>query len=198
MGGQDATTGSFALEETGWLRGAWRSVSPNCDDRPDDADISLIIVHAISLPPSQFGTNDIERFFTNTLDPAAHPYFAEIAPIKVSAHFLIRRDGELIQFVSCLKRAWHAGVSSWNGRERCNDYSIGIELEGCDELSFDEAQYQRLIALVHELRGNYPITAVVGHSDVAPLRKTDPGPCFDWSRLESSGALLPEFGMRRG
>jgi len=172
------------IDESGWLAGARPSRSPNFDDRPDCADISLIVIHAISLPPSQFGSGDIERFFTNALDPAAHPYFAEIASMKVSAHFLIRRDGELIQFVSCLKRAWHAGVSMWNGRERCNDYSIGIELEGCDELPFEDAQYQRLTALVEVLRDRYPITAVVGHSDVAPLRKTDPGPCFEWSRLE--------------
>jgi len=177
------------IDESGWLGGARQSRSPNYDDRPDCADISLIVIHAISLPPSQFGSDDIERFFTNALDPAAHPYFAEIASIKVSAHFLIRRDGELIQFVSCLNRAWHAGVSMWNGRARCNDYSIGIELEGCDELPFEAAQYQRLIGLVKELRGRYPISAVVGHSDIAPLRKTDPGPCFEWSRLKLSAQV---------
>ena len=169
----------------GWLRAARRCVSPNFDDRLDDEDVSLIVIHAISLPPSQFGSNDIERFFTNTLNPDAHPYFAEIAGIKVSAHFLIRRDGELVQFVSCTKRAWHAGVSEWDGRERCNDYSIGVELEGCDEFPFEEAQYQRLVDLVAELKRRYPISAVVGHSDIAPTRKPDPGPCFDWSRLDS-------------
>ena len=171
--------------DAGWLRAARRCVSPNYDDRPDGEDVLLIVVHAISLPPSQFGSHDIERFFTNTLNPEAHPYFAEIAGMKVSAHFLIRRDGELVQFVSCAKRAWHAGVSMWDGRERCNDYSIGIELEGCDELPFAEAQYQRLLELVADLKRRYPISAVVGHSDIAPLRKTDPGPCFDWTRLES-------------
>ena len=172
------------IGESGWLGGARPSPSPNCDDRPGDSDISLIVIHAISLPPSQFGSDDIERFFTNALDPAAHPYFSEIASMKVSAHFLIRRDGELIQFVSCLKRAWHGGASMWNGRERCNDYSIGIELEGCDERPFDDRQYRCLIGLVEVLRDNYPISAVVGHSDIAPTRKTDPGPCFEWGRLE--------------
>lgn len=171
----------------GWLRSARRCASPNFDDRPDDTEVSLIVIHAISLPPSQFGSKDIERFFTNTLNPDAHPYFAQIAGVKVSAHFLIRRDGELVQFVSCSERAWHAGVSMWDGRERCNDYSIGIELEGCDELPFEEAQYRRLSELVAELKRSYPISAVVGHSDVAPVRKTDPGPCFDWSRLGFPG-----------
>ena len=174
-----------SASDGGWLCDARRCVSPNYDDRPDGEDVLLIVVHAISLPPSQFGSHDIERFFTNTLNPEAHPYFAEIAGMKVSAHFLIRRDGELVQFVSCAKRAWHAGVSMWDGRERCNDYSIGIELEGCDELPFAEAQYQRLLELVADLKRRYPISAVVGHSDIAPLRKTDPGPCFDWTRLES-------------
>lgn len=179
----------------GWLRSARRCVSPNFDDRPDDEDISLIVIHAISLPPSQFGSNDIEHFFTNTLNSDAHPYFAEIAGMKVSAHFLIRRDGELVQFVSCTKRAWHAGASMWDGRERCNDYSIGIELEGCDELLFEEAQYQRLVDLVAELKRRYPISAVVGHSDIAPMRKTDPGPCFDWNRFELPGR---GDGVRQG
>lgn len=172
------------MSEDGWLRGARRCVSPNFDERPGGETVSLIVVHAISLPPSQFGSDDIERFFTNTLDPAAHPYFAEIASMRVSAHFLIRRTGELIQFVSCHHRAWHAGVSMWNGRARCNDFSIGIELEGCDELPFEEAQYRRLDELVGHLRGAFPIAAVVGHCDIAPLRKTDPGPCFDWSRVD--------------
>ncbi len=181
---------SSTMDDAGWLRDARQSASPNFDDRPDSVDVSLIVIHAISLPPSRFGSDDIERFFTNALDPAAHPYFAEIASMKVSAHFLIRRNGELIQFVSCHKRAWHAGVSTWKGRERCNDYSIGIELEGCDELPFEEAQYQRVIALVDVLRRCYPISAVAGHCDVAPERKTDPGPCFDWRRLEPLGSVL--------
>ena len=168
----------------GWISGARRILSPNHDDRPAGESVELIVIHAISLPPAQFGSDDILRLFTNTLDPCAHPYFSSISALRVSAHFLIRRDGELLQFVSCTKRAWHAGVSMWDGRERCNDYSIGIELEGCDELPFEEAQYQRLLELVGELKRCYPIAAVVGHSDIAPMRKTDPGPCFDWNRLE--------------
>jgi AmpD protein len=147
--------------------------------------VSLIVVHAISLPPSRFGSDDIIRLFTNSLDPVAHPYFEQISALRVSAHFLIRRNGELIQFVSCEQRAWHAGFSSWQGRERCNDFSIGIELEGCDELPFEEVQYARLIELSEVLRARYPISALVGHCDIAPGRKSDPGPCFDWRRLSA-------------
>ena len=167
----------------GWLAGARRVDSPNFDERPAGESVSLIVVHAISLPPSQFGSDDIERLFTNTLDPEAHPYFRAIAGVRVSAHFLIRRDGALLQFVSCAHRAWHAGASCWDGRQRCNDFSLGIELEGCDERPFAEAQYRRLVDLLAALRAQYPITSVVGHSDIAPGRKTDPGPCFDWQRL---------------
>jgi len=175
--------GPTGIDDAGWLADARRCLSPNFDVRPDGIDTSLIVIHAISLPPSQFDSDAIERFFTNSLDPAAHPYFTEIASMKVSAHFLIRRNGELLQFVSCQKRAWHAGVSQWNGRERCNDFSIGIELEGCDDLPFEDAQYLRLTPLLESLSARYPIAAVVGHSDIAPLRKTDPGPFFDWDRL---------------
>ena len=170
-------------DRDGWMPGARRIESPNHDARPEGATISMVVVHAISLPPAQFGSDDIARLFTNTLDPNAHPYFAQIFAQRVSAHFLIRRDGELIQFAACAQRAWHAGVSSWEGRERCNDFSIGIELEGCDDIPFEEAQYQRLVELITGLRQYYPITAVVGHSDISPGRKTDPGPYFDWSRL---------------
>jgi AmpD protein len=175
---------------TGWLSAACRIESANCDERPSGESISLIVVHAISLPPSQFGSDDIVRLFTNSLDPDAHPYFAQISTLRVSAHFLIRRDGELIQFVSCDQRAWHAGVSCWQGRERCNDFSIGIELEGCDEQPFEDVQYERLVMLVDVLRTSYPISAVVGHCDVAPGRKSDPGPCFDWRRLAPLQGLL--------
>ena len=167
----------------GWLSSAQRIDSPNFDPRPDGSEISLLVVHAISLPPAKFGGDDIARFFTNTLQPDAHPYFSQIYSLRVSAHFLVRRDGALIQFVSCLQRAWHAGVSSWNGRERCNDFSIGIELEGCDDLPFEDEQYNRLADLIGSLRALYPIDAVAGHSDISPGRKTDPGPCFDWPRL---------------
>lgn len=165
------------------MTAAQRIDSPNFDDRPAGEEVSLVVVHAISLPPSQFGSNDIECLFTNTLDPSAHPYFSSINHLRVSAHFLIRRDGELIQFVSCHKRAWHAGVSSWNGRERCNDFSIGVELEGCDEQPFEDIQYKQLEYLIESLRRSFPIESIVGHSDVSPGRKTDPGPYFDWLRV---------------
>ncbi len=167
----------------GWANDIRRIPSPNHDSRPAGETVSLIVVHAISLPPSQFGTEDIARLFTNTLDPEAHPYFAGISSLRVSAHFLVRRTGETIQFVSCDQRAWHAGASCWNNRERCNDFSIGIELEGCDRLPFEKAQYERLGALIRILCRHYPITSVAGHSDIAPNRKTDPGPCFSWRQL---------------
>jgi AmpD protein len=150
--------------------------------------IELVIVHGISLPPGRFGGDAIERLFTNRLAADAHPSFATVAALRVSAHFLIRRDGELVQFVGCADRAWHAGVSAWRGRERCNDFSIGIEVEGADTVRYAGAQYARLAALIRALARRYPIAAVVGHSDVAPGRKTDPGPAFDWNRL---GRILP-------
>lgn len=174
---------AWTLDAQGWLPLARRVESPNHDERPAGEAVSLLVVHAISLPPGQFGGNEVERFFVNSLDAGAHPYFSGISRLRVSAHFFIRRDGELVQFVSCLRRAWHAGASSWNGRERCNDFSIGIELEGCDEQTFEDAQYDRLGQLVVTLRQTFPISAVVGHADIAPGRKTDPGPKFDWQRL---------------
>lgn len=169
--------------EAGWLPSARRIPSPNADERPAETKICLLVIHAISLPPGEFGGAGIIDFFTNQLDPEDHPYYKTIEEMRVSAHFLIRRNGDLIQFVSCLRRAWHAGISHWQGRDRCNDFSIGIELEGCDQSPFEEAQYHALAALVKELRRWYPIEAIVGHSDIAPFRKTDPGPFFDWSRL---------------
>ena len=177
------TPAPLQVGEDGWLAPARRIESPNHDERPPGVAVSLLVVHAISLPPEQFGGEDISRLFTNSLDRSAHPYFAAIAHLRVSAHFLIRRDGELIQYVSCLRRAWHAGVSQWGGRERCNDFSIGIELEGSDSQPFESEQYARLAMLIESLRAHYPIAQVVGHSDVAPGRKTDPGPFFDWLRL---------------
>ncbi len=141
------------------------------------------MIHAISLPPGQFGGDAIERLFTNRLDPAAHPYYATIEGLRVSAHFLVRRDGGLIQFVPCGQRAWHAGASSWKGRHRCNDFSVGIELEGGDEHPFEAVQYAVLARLIAALRRRYPIADIAGHADVAPGRKTDPGPHFDWPRL---------------
>lgn len=170
----------------GWLSGARRVPSPNFDERPEHESIRLVVIHAISLPPGKFGGPEIIRLFTNCLDPDAHPYFGEIRGLRVSAHFLVRRDGELIQFVPCSGRAWHAGISSWMGCENCNNFSIGIELEGCDELPFEDAQYLTLNRLLANLRRCFPIEAVVGHSDIAPGRKTDPGPCFDWHRLHDA------------
>jgi AmpD protein len=171
----------------GWLRGVKRIDSPNFDARPEGERVRLIVIHAISLPPDAFGGSGVLELFTNRLDPAAHPYYASIQHLRVSSHFFIRRDGELIQFVSTVERAWHAGVSSWQGRERCNDFSIGIELEGCDSLPFEEAQYPALSALLERLARRYPGCDIAGHSDIAPGRKTDPGPFFDWSRLGRRG-----------
>jgi AmpD protein len=170
-------------DTVGWLPAMRREPSPNCDERPEDESIRLIVIHAISLPPGEFGGPEIIQLFTNSLDPDAHPYFREIRGLQVSAHFLVRRDGELIQFVPCSRRAWHAGISSWLDRTNCNNFSIGIELEGCDYLRFEDAQYKALNSLLADLRNRYSIEAVVGHSDVAPGRKTDPGPCFDWHRV---------------
>lgn len=171
------------VDADGWLDAARREPSENCDARPAGETPSLLVVHAISLPPGQFGSRDILDLFANRLDPAKDPYFSGIHTLRVSAHFLIRRDGELIQFVSCNDRAWHAGVSSWRGRERCNDFSIGVELEGCDELPFAPLQYECLRALIDTLRRSYPLSDIAGHSDIAPGRKTDPGPFFDWQQL---------------
>ena len=173
----------LAIDAEGYATTARRISSPNRDARPDGVQIDLVVVHGISLPPGQFGGDAIASLFTNTLDPGADASFAAIASLRVSAHFLIRRDGELVQFVSCKERAWHAGVSSWKGRERCNDFSIGIELEGTDNLPYASAQYTKLARLVRALKRAYPIVDLVGHSDVAPGRKTDPGPAFDWARL---------------
>jgi N-acetyl-anhydromuramoyl-L-alanine amidase len=177
---------SFArsrLSPDGWLSGACVVPSPNCDERPSGEMVSLVVIHAISLPPGEFGGDAIERFFTNSLAVEEHPYYREIHALKVSSHFLIRRDGRLIQFVSTAQRAWHAGVSSWRGRDRCNDFSLGIELEGCDDRPFTRSQYVRLSRLIRALRCAYPIRDIAGHSDIAPGRKTDPGPHFDWGRL---------------
>jgi AmpD protein len=157
--------------------------SPNCDERPAGDTVCLLVIHAISLPPGEFGGPGVETLFTNRLDPDQHPYYREIAGIGVSAHFFIRRDGELIQFVPCDRRAWHAGASNWRDRERCNDFSVGVELEGCDEQDFEAAQYEMLNRLIAALKQRYPIAAIVGHSDIAPGRKSDPGPSFDWTRV---------------
>lgn len=174
---------ALVLDANGVLSGARQIASPNHDERPPGMAAELIVIHNISLPPGEFGGDGVERLFTNRLDPEAHPYYREIHQLKVSAHFFIRRDGELIQFVPCGRRAWHAGASQWQGRERCNDFSIGIELEGDDATPFEDAQYATLNTLLAALRLAYPIAGVTGHSDIAPGRKTDPGPCFDWSRV---------------
>lgn len=174
---------SSAPAAEGWLPDVRHAPSPNCDERPAGQPVRLIVVHAISLPPGEFGGEDIERFFTNMLDPRAHPYFREIQSLRVSAHFLVRRDGEIVQFVSCGLRAWHAGASNWRGIGCCNDFSIGIELEGSDALPFEPAQYPALARLVRILRRSYPIEDIVGHADIAPGRKADPGPHFDWVRF---------------
>ena len=171
------------LTDEGLIEGVRYVASPNCDARPAGALIELIVVHNISLPPREFGGPGIIDLFLNRLQGDAHPYYAAIAHLRVSAHFLIRRDGELIQFVPCAMRAWHAGISHWRGRERCNDFSLGIELEGADDISFEDAQYERLHELITTLRAHYPITGVAGHAEIAPGRKTDPGASFDWSKL---------------
>jgi len=169
------------FDAEGWLSGVRRKHSPNCDARPPATGIELLVIHNISLPPGEFGGNAVVQLFTNVLDIGAHPYYAQLDGLKVSAHFLIRRNGEIIQFVPCAKRAWHAGISQWHGRERCNDFSIGIELEGADNEDFTDAQYLSLAKLTRRLRRAYPIREIVGHSDIAPGRKTDPGPHFDWT-----------------
>jgi AmpD protein len=181
----------------GWVDGARRDPSPHFDARPPGSAIELLVIHNVSLPPGAFGSGDIARLFTNRLDVAAHPFFATLADLRVSAHFLIERDGVLTQFVSCLDRAWHAGASEFEGRPRCNDYSIGIELEGTDFSSFEAPQYATLASLTRALRAAFPLRAVRGHADIACGRKTDPGPFFDWRRyaqlagLDSS--LLPAY-----
>jgi AmpD protein len=162
--------------------------SPNMDDRPEGADINLLVIHSISLPPGEFGGNSIAQLFTNTLQPDAHPYFREIHQLAVSAHVLIKRDGTVIQFVPFDKRAWHAGESCYQGKQRCNDFSIGIELEGTDTDPFENSQYETLVELVQALCSSYPsitLQRIAGHSDIAPGRKTDPGSGFDWNRLSS-------------
>lgn len=182
------------IGEDGWVRGARHVPSPNREERPAGAIPSLVVVHNISLPPGEFGGEAIEALFQNRLDCDAHPYFdANLRGLRVSAHFLIRRDGELVQFVSCDARAWHAGVSNFLGRERCNDFSIGIELEGADDQPFEPAQYAALATLTRALAARYPVEAVAGHADIAPGRKTDPGPCFDWQRYARDAGLGPEF-----
>ena len=176
----------FQIGEDGWAADAVRRPSPNFDARAEGTPVSLLVIHNISLPPGQFGGPYIEDLFCNRLDCDAHPYFDQLRTLRVSAHFLIRRDGEVMQFVSAGDRAWHAGVSSFCGRERCNDFSIGIELEGTDFEAFDPRQYESLASLTLALCLRYPLTDVAGHEHIAPGRKTDPGPCFDWGHFRKS------------
>lgn len=177
------------IDDTGWLQAVDVVQSPNCDARPGNSGIKLIVIHGISLPPSEFGGGYIQQYFCNQLDSNANDYFSTICDLQVSAHCLIERAGNITQFVSFLDRAWHAGISSWKGEQACNDFSIGIELEGTDELSYTDPQYEQLNALLGSLISHYPAIkndAICGHSDIAPGRKTDPGPAFDWARIMST------------
>ena len=180
----------------GWLRSARRCASPNFGPRPASAAVELVLVHSISLPPGEYGGDAIERLFTNRLDWDAHPYYAQIRGLQVSSHFVVRRDGELLQFVSCDERAWHAGASQWRGRADCNDFSIGIELEGLEGGPFEPAQYARLVTLAKAIARRYPVRGIAGHEHVAPGRKFDPGPGFDWpgfrTRLGWACGYFPE------
>ena len=169
-----------AVWRAGWVHGARACPSPNQGPRPEGLRPWLVVLHSISLPPGVYGGDAIERLFTNRLDPAAHAAFAGLSGLQVSAHFVIRRDGQLLQFVSCDRRAWHAGQSVWRGLPNCNDHSIGIELEGLEGLAFDPRQYPALLTLLRRLARHYPLREVVGHEHVAPGRKGDPGPGFDW------------------
>jgi len=187
---RDAAAGgaglALAIDDSGWLApaaGVLRRPSPNHDERPGGEDPSLLVIHNISLPPGVFQGDAVIEFFQNRLDFTAHPWFENIRDLRVSAHFLVRRDGTIVQFVPTTLRAWHAGVSTFRGRERCNDFSIGIELEGTDTLPYTDAQYARLEALAAAVRARHPIQWVQGHEHIAPGRKTDPGPAFDWGRF---------------
>ncbi len=186
------TTAPLIIDRDGWVPPVDRAIecipSPNHDARPTGVEPSLIVVHGISLPPGEFGGRAIDALFTNTLDFAAHPYFETLRDLRVSSHFLVRRDGRLAQFVSCDARAWHAGASSCEGRERCNDFSIGIELEGDDAAPYAAAQYDRLIVVVDALTARHSIDVIAAHSDIAPGRKTDPGVFFDWPLVLASTA----------
>jgi len=175
--------------ENGWLSDIRRSPSPNCDDRPGGTEIDLLVIHGISLPPQEFGGGWIDALFGNCLDSSAHPYFREIEGLQVSAHLVIYRTGEMCQFVPFHLRAWHAGESCYAGRSCCNDFSIGIELEGSDDIPYEDRQYDALAAVVKALMGSYPAITpqrITGHSEISPGRKTDPGPSFDWEKLYKS------------
>ena len=181
----------FNITDDGWLQSSSSKVahilSPNCDERPDMSDISLIVVHGISLPPNEFGGHYIEQLFCNQLNHDEHDYFSQLKGLHVSSHLLIRRNGEIIQFVPFTQRAWHAGTSHWQQREQCNDFAVGIELEGADHIAYDDVQYEQLNNILKILKSKYPSIgsdAVVGHNDIAPGRKTDPGDAFEWHRVK--------------
>lgn len=177
------SAGTHLQIDNGWLSGAAQYPSPNFNSRPENAEISLLVIHGISLPPGEFGSSNICDFFCNRLDLDVHPYFQQLVGLQVSAHCLIDREGAVAQFVSFDDRAWHAGISVFNGQRDCNDFSIGIELEGCDDLEYTQAQYLQLVSLTKLLQNQFPAIArqrIVGHSDIAPGRKTDPGEAFDW------------------
>ena len=179
--------------QAGWWSRAMRIDSPNFGERPNPVHIDLLVIHSISLPPGVYGGPEIEALFTNQLDWDAHPYFDSIRGMQVSSHFVIRRDGTLLQFVSCDKRAWHAGVSHYRGRDNCNDDSIGIELEGLEGQTFKELQYNTLLVLCQQLMAHYPIAHIAGHEDIAPGRKLDPGAGFDWKLLQEKLKLPNSF-----
>jgi AmpD protein len=174
------------LDAQGWFSGVHKFASPNFDARPPCTPVCLLVIHSISMPPNEFGGAGVKQLFTNTLDPDEHPFYEQLKGLKVSSHFFIRRTGEIMQLVSCSNRAWHAGVSLWQGRTRCNDFSIGIEMEGSDFVPYTDSQYRRLTYLTRRLQRAYRFSEIVGHSDVAPERKTDPGPFFDWPRYLNS------------
>jgi len=175
----------LSLDEGGWCDHALRTPSPNCDARPDGMEISLLVVHNISLPAGNYGSTHVSDLFCNQLDYNADPGFEELRGLRVSSHFFIRRDGQLVQFVPTIARAWHAGLSSFAGRDKCNDFSIGIEMEGCDTDGYTDAQYDALCQLTVALQERHPLTDVAGHQHIAPGRKTDPGPHFDWMRYRA-------------
>ena len=184
----------YTVDADGWIAAARKLPTTNCEARPAGAVPTLIVIHNISLPPDEFGGSAIAELFQNRLDCDAHPYYdTHLRGVKVSAHFVVHRDGALEQYVSCDARAWHAGVSNFFGRERCNDFSIGIELEGSDTTAFEAAQYRTLSALVQALVARYAIEALAGHSDIAPGRKTDPGPHFEWDRLQRDTQLADPY-----
>jgi AmpD protein len=186
----------------GWLSTARHCLSPNFGPRPEGAAIDLIVIHSISLPPGVYGGPEVEQLFTNRLDWSAHPYFEQIRGMEVSSHFFVRRDGELVQFVDTDVRAWHAGASCWRGRDNCNDDSIGIELEGLEGERFEDTQYATLTRLCQQLARRYPVAHIAGHEHIAPGRKQDPGPGFDWARLRTglgwSDTCFPQDTLRRG